>query len=208
MFTGIITNLGIVESLKRNKKNDLLLKISTAKDSVKRKLEIGCSIACNGICLTLIEKKISGKKVTFSFQASDETIAKTNLKNWQIGNLVNLEFSLRLGDELSGHMVLGHIDDCVKILAIEKIKDSFKFSFENKKGLRPFISQKCSVTLDGVSLTVNEVQNNCFSVNIIPHTFSNTCFKNYTVSDSVNIEIDLIARHLKNLTKISSLHSL
>ncbi len=199
MFTGIITNLGSVESLSRNKKKDILLKISTDKNSVKRKNEIGCSIAVNGICLTLIEKKVAGEKIIFSFQASDETSTKTNLKNWRVGDLVNLEFSLRLGDELSGHIVLGHVDDCTKILAIEKIKDSFKFSFENKKDLRQFISPKCSVTLDGVSLTVNEVQNDRFSVNIIPHTFSNTCFKNYKVKDLVNIEIDLIARYLKNL---------
>lgn len=198
MFTGIITNLGLVESLSSNKNNDLLIQIST-ENNLDKKLKIGCSISCDGICLTLINKEISGKKIIFSFQVSEETCKKTNLKNWKIGDLINLEFAMQIGDEFGGHMVLGHIDDCVKIIAIKKIKDSFKFTLENKKNLRQFISQKCSVALNGVSLTVNEVTNSSFSVNIIPHTFKNTSFKNYKVQDLVNIEIDLIARYLKNL---------
>lgn len=201
MFTGIITNIGTVESLNHNAKKDLLIKISTIKDNIKRKLEIGCSIACNGICLTLVKKEISGKKIIFSFQASKETIDKTNLKDWQIGKLINLEFALRMGDEFGGHMVLGHVDDCVKIISIKKIKDSFKFTFVNKKSLQQFISPKCSATLDGVSLTVNEVNSKSFSVNIISHTLENTCFKTYNDDSLVNIEIDLIARYLKNLIK-------
>lgn len=199
MFTGIITNLGIIEELKSNSKKDLLIKISTAKNSVKRKLEIGCSISCMGICLTLIKKEIIAKKIIFTFQASKETQNKTNLKNWKIGDLVNLEFALQVGDELGGHMVLGHIDDCIKIESIKKIRDSFKFTLENKKDLRQFISTKCSVTLDGVSLTVNEVESNSFNINIIAHTLTNTCFKNYKVGDLINIEIDLIARYLQTM---------
>ncbi len=198
MFTGIITNLGLVESLSSNKKSDLLIKIST-ENKLDKKLKIGCSISCNGICLTLIKKEISGKKIIFSFQASEETCKKTNLKNWKIGELVNLEFAMQIGDEFGGHMVLGHIDDCVKIISIKKIKDSFKFTLENKENLRQFISSKCSVALNGVSLTVNEVKNSSFSVNIIPHTFKNTSFKDYKAQDLVNIEIDLVARYLKNL---------
>ncbi len=198
MFTGIITNLGIVESLSSNKEKDLLIKIST-QNKLDRKLKIGCSISCNGICLTLIKKEISGKKIIFSFQVSEETCKKTNLKNWKIGELINLEFAMQIGDEFGGHMVLGHIDDCVKIISIKKVKDSFKFTLENKKNIRQFISSKCSVALNGVSLTVNEVKNSSFSVNIIPHTIKNTSFKNYKVKDLVNIEIDLIARYLKNL---------
>ncbi len=199
MFTGIITNLGIVEELKPDAKKDLLIKISTLKNKIKRKLTIGCSIACNGICLTLIKKEILGNKIIFSFQASQETQNNTNLKSWKIGKEINLEFSLRMGDELGGHMVLGHIDDCIKIKSIKKIKDSYQFLLENKKSLLKFISPKCSVTLDGVSLTVNEVSNSSFSVNIVPHTFKNTCFKNYIVNDSLNIEADLIVRYLKKL---------
>jgi len=196
MFTGIITNFGIVESLTFNKKNDLLLKISTAKIS-KRKLEIGCSIACNGICLTLIKKEITAKKNIFSFQASEETCAKTNLKNWQIGQLINLEFSMRLGDEFGGHMVLGHVDGTAKIKAIKPVKNSHQITFEAEKKLMKFITKKGSVTLNGVSLTVNEVTKNLFSVNIIPHTFENTDFQNLKVGDLVNLEIDTIARYCR-----------
>jgi riboflavin synthase len=201
MFTGIITNIGAIEELKSNIKKDLLIKISAAKSQIKRKLEIGCSISCNGICLTLIKKEISVKKNIFYFEASKETQDKTNIKNWKIGQKINLEFALRVGDELGGHMVLGHIDDCVKITGITKIKDSHKFTFENKKNLSGFVSPKCSVTIDGTSLTVNEVNAKEFSVNIISHTLQNTCFGNYKVTDLVNIEVDLIARYLKNLLK-------
>lgn len=196
MFTGIITNLGTVESLTYNKRKDLLVKISTNKISTKRTLEIGCSIACNGICLTLVEKKISGKKNIFFFQASDETCKKTTLKNWKIGQLINLELALRVGDELGGHMVLGHIDGVSEISNVKPIKDSRKFTFTAPKNLMKFIAQKGSVTLDGVSLTVNEVTKNSFCVNLIQHTITNTAFKTATIGGLVNLEIDVVARYL------------
>jgi riboflavin synthase len=195
MFTGIITNLGTVESLSCNSKKDLLLKISTVKNLVKRKFEIGCSIAVNGICLTLIEKKILGQKIIFSFQASKETCEKTTLESWKINQKTNLEFALRVGDELGGHMVLGHVDATAKISSIRKIKDSHQFIFEAPKNLMKFISEKGSVTLNGVSLTVNEVKKNSFNVNIIPHTLKNTSFENAKIKDLVNLEIDAMARY-------------
>lgn len=201
MFTGIITNLGTIESLSFNREKDLLLKVSAAKNQIKRKLEIGCSIAINGICLTLIEKKISAQKVIFSFQASKETLARTSLKNWKISDLVNLEFAMRLGDEFGGHIVLGHVDEVAKIKAIKPIKDSFKFTFETKKSLMKFITEKGSVTLNGVSLTINEVNKNSFSVNLIKHTINHTNFKNSQIGDLVNLEIDLIARYLEKISK-------
>lgn len=201
MFTGIITNLANVESLNRNKSQDLLLKISTDKNKIGRKLEIGCSIACNGVCLTLIEKKIAGKKITFSFQASNETCEKTSLKNWQIGQEINLEFAMRMGDEFGGHMVLGHVDATAQIKAIKRIKDSHKFTFSAPKKLMKFIAEKGSVTLDGVSLTINEVEKNQFSINAIEHTLKNTAFKNSQIGDLVNLEIDAIARYVSNLIK-------
>jgi len=196
MFTGIITHLGKIEALKFNSKKDCLLKISTSKIA-KRNLEIGCSIACNGICLTLIEKKIAGAKNIFSFQASDETASKTTLTKWQVGDEINLEFSMRLGDEFGGHMVLGHVDATAKIKAVAQVQDSHKFTFETPKKFTKFITQKGSVTLNGVSLTVNEVQKNSFSVNIIPYTFAHTNFKNLRAGDLVNFEIDTIARYLQ-----------
>ncbi len=201
MFTGIITNLANVESLNRNKSQDLLLKISTDKSKIERKLEIGCSIACNGVCLTLIEKKIAGKKIIFSFQASNETCDKTTLKNWQIGKEINLEFAMRMGDEFGGHMVLGHVDATAQIKAIKRIKDSHKFTFSAPKNLMKFIAAKGSVTLDGTSLTVNEVEKNQFSINAIEHTLKNTAFKNSQIGDLVNLEIDAIARYVSNLIK-------
>ena len=201
MFTGIITNLANVESLNRNKSQDLLLKISTDKSKIERKLEIGCSIACNGVCLTLIEKKIAGKKIIFSFQASNETCDKTTLKNWQIGKEINLEFAMRMGDEFGGHMVLGHVDATSQIKAIKRIKDSHKFTFSAPKNLMKFIAAKGSVTLDGTSLTVNEVEKNQFSINAIEHTLKNTAFKNSQIGDLVNLEIDAIARYVSNLIK-------
>ncbi len=199
MFTGIITNIGAVEELEFGAKKDLLVKISTKK-IIGRKLEIGCSIACNGVCLTLIKKEISQKKTLLNFQASKETLDKTNLKNWQISELVNLEFALRFGDELGGHLVLGHVDGCAKIVAIKKIKDSHKFTFAVKdKNLMKFISPKGSVTLNGTSLTVNEVEDENFEVNLIAHTIENTAFKIAKVGDLVNLEIDMMARYLERL---------
>jgi riboflavin synthase len=191
MFTGIITHLGKISELKKNPKKDLLLKISVV-GKINRKLAIGCSIACNGICLTLIEQK----KSLLSFQASRETCEKTTLENWKIGEEINLEFALRAGDELGGHMVLGHVDGTAKILAIQPIKDSKKFTFSTKKELMKFIAEKGSVTLNGASLTVNKVEKNSFSVNLIPHTIANTSFKNAAVNDFINLEIDVIARYV------------
>jgi riboflavin synthase len=191
MFTGIITHLGKISELKKNPKKDLLLKISVV-GKINRKLVIGCSIACNGICLTLIEQK----KSLLSFQASKETCEKTTLENWKIGEEINLEFALRAGDELGGHMVLGHVDGTAKILAIQPIKDSKKFTFSTKKELMKFIAEKGSVTINGASLTVNEVEKNSFSVNLIPHTIANTAFKNAAVNDFINLEIDVIARYV------------
>lgn len=202
MFTGIITHLGTVESLKSNREKDLLLAVSTKK-IVGRKLEIGCSIACNGACLTLIKKETKGAKNIFSFQASKETLTKTTLKNWRVGDLINLEFALRFGDELGGHLVLGHVDDTSKIKAILPIKDSHKFTFSAPKELMKFIAPKGSITIDGASLTVNEVTKNSFSINLIPHSLKNTSFQNAKVGNAVNIEIDLMARYLERLLKSS-----
>lgn len=203
MFSGIITNLGRVESLLFDSQKDLLLKISTPKSQVQRELQIGCSIACDGICLTLIAKKFLAQKIIFSFQVSKETIAKTSLKNWQVGRLVNLEFALRMGDELGGHLVSGHVDGVAKVTAIDQIKDSQKFTFSAPKNLMKFIAKKGSIVLNGVSLTVNLVKNDSFSVNLINHTLENTNFKTIEVEDLVNLEIDLIARYLERFEVFS-----
>lgn len=191
MFTGIITHQGRVAELNKNSKKDLLIKIEVI-NKIDRKLAIGCSIACNGICLTLIEQK----KNLLSFQASNETCEKTTLAKWKIDQIINLEFALRAGDELGGHLVSGHVDGVAKIKKIESIKTSKKFTFEAPKEFMKFIASKGSVTLDGVSLTVNEVKDKVFSVNLIEHTITHTAFKNAAVKDFVNLEIDLIARYV------------
>ncbi|NBV06037.1 MAG: riboflavin synthase [Proteobacteria bacterium] len=198
MFTGIITNIGIVESLNLNNKKDLLISISTL-GILKRKLEIGCSIACSGICLTLLKKKKQGKKNILYFQASKETLDKTTLKSWKIGDLINLEFALKVGDELGGHLVSGHVDGTAKISEIKAIKDSRKFTFVINKDLLRFIAQKGSITINGTSLTINQVNGSSFSVNLIWHTLENTAFKISKIGDLVNIEVDMLARYLERM---------
>ena len=199
MFTGIVTHVGQVENITKSTNQDLLIAISVAKKGIKRSLEIGCSIACNGICLTLIEKKNLKEKFVFFFQASDETAAKTNIQNWQIGSLVNLEFALKVGDELGGHFVLCHVDGLAQIKDIKSIQDSRCYKFIPDKKLKKFISAKGSITINGVSLTINEVKKDFFAVNLIEHTNKNTSFKNSKIGDFVNIEIDVLARYLETL---------
>ena len=199
MFTGIITHLGLIQSITRDDNKDLLLEILT-QHNIERTLEIGCSIAINGICLTLTRKETSdiSDHLALFFQASDETCQKTTLKDWQKKQEVNLEFALRMGDELGGHMVLGHVDSIAKISAITTIKDSHQFTFEAPHDLMKFIVEKGSVTLNGTSLTVNEVKENSFNVNIIEHTIKHTIFKHAAIGSFVNLEIDALARYTVN----------
>lgn len=201
MFTGIITHLGKIINVNHHHKNDSLIEISLDKKTVKQKLKIGCSIACNGVCLTLVEQKTIKENLILSFYASKETCNLTTLKNIKKNHLINVEFSLRLGDELGGHLVLGHIDQTAKIVDIEAVKDSWVFSFETPKTLKKYIAPKGSITLNGVSLTVNQVDNTSFQVNIIKHTFNNTSFKDLKINDLVNLEIDVIARYVLNAKK-------
>lgn len=196
MFTGIITHQGTIENITFDKKKDVLIEISINKKLLDRKLKIGSSVSCNGICLTLIEQRIVKSKLILFFQASEETCNRTTLQKWQKNQKINLEFSLRIGDELGGHLVLGHIDETGEIISIKKVKESWRFDFKSSKAISDFIAKKGSITIDGVSLTINEVKNNSFSTNIIPHTFDNTIFQFYKIGDFVNFEIDLIARQI------------
>jgi riboflavin synthase len=206
MFTGIITNLARIEEIKIDDSKDSLLKISINNHKKKsaNALKIGSSISCNGICLTLIKKKIIKNNTTLYFQASEETLKKTTLKNWKKKQAINVEFAMKVGDEFGGHIVSGHIDDTVKILSIKKIKDSWQIAFELKENLAKYIVQKGSIAIDGVSLTVNEIEDSFFKINLIPHSFLNTNFQYLKVGDLVNIEIDLIARYLMKLSNFSS----
>jgi len=199
MFTGIVTHTGTAKNLSYSSNQDLLITLELS-DQINRNLEIGCSISCNGTCLTLIKKEINHLFFNLFFQASPETLDKTNIKNWQIGDKINLEFALRMGDELGGHLVSGHIDDVVKVLEIKSVnQDSWRFAISLPQDLKKFVAPKGSVVLNGVSLTVNEVFDDNFSVNIIKHTFDNTNFSDLKIGDYLNLEVDLIARYLDKL---------
>src|SRR5271166_3147631 len=193
MFTGIITDLGRVRRLHRA---DLLdLTIATSFDTST--IPLGASIACSGACLTVVAIEPGA----FTVQSSAETMACTTLAEWQEGTPVNLEKSLRLGDEVGGHLVLGHVDGLARIAERRSEAESVRFAFEAPEELAPFIASKGSVALDGVSLTVNEVSGNRFGVNIIPHTLSCTNFGRALVGQQMNLEIDLIARYVARLLR-------
>ena len=199
MFTGIVSHIGRVKKILHPKDWELAITVQKSIQLDKSfefdKLTIGASIACSGICLTL--KKIDDK-VLF-FDVSDETASKTNFLNWKIGTIINLERSLKVGDELGGHFVYGHVDTTCRVKSIEKINGSYKITFFIKNEFMKYFSSKGSVSIDGVSLTVNDVFSEAFTVNIIPHTWAYTSFNNFKVGTVVNIEIDILARYLERL---------
>ena len=193
MFTGIITDVGRVRRLRRGEL--LELTIATAFDTAA--ITIGASIACSGACLTVVAVEPGA----FAVQASAETLTCTTLGDWVEGTPVNLEKSLRLGDELGGHLVLGHVDGTARIVERRPEAESVRFAFEAPEELAPFIAPKGSVALDGVSLTVNEVARNRFGVNIIPHTLACTNLGTLQTGQRRNLEVDLIARYVARLLR-------
>ena len=193
MFTGIVTDIGQIEHIEH--RGDLRVKISCSY--AVDKIPIGASICCSGACLTVVSKG----KTWFCVDVSKATLDATVLGNWKKGTSINLEQSLKLGEELGGHLVTGHVDGVANLVEREEVGDSWKLSFKAPDALKDFIAAKGSITLNGVSLTVNEVVNNVFTVNIIPHTWDFTTFKNLTVGSKVNIEIDIIARYVARLMK-------
>jgi riboflavin synthase len=204
MFTGIIKFTGEIKNLLKPTGKDLAIyiNIKNTPQFFFQSLEIGCSISCNGICLTLLKKDFPAtQNIELKFEASSETISKTNLKNWKIGDLINIEPSLKIGDELGGHLVSGHVDGVTKIQSITKKDSSHVIVFSNPQDLKKFISSKGSIVLNGVSLTINEVKQDSFEINLIDHTFKNTNFHNAQIGTIVNLEIDMIARYLDNLIK-------
>jgi len=201
MFSGIISALGVVKNITYNDiySVDIEVKKINLEDFEKSDnlIKIGCSIACSGVCLTLTGKKDN----ILTFDISKETMNKTNLSNWKIGDIVNLERALRVGDEIGGHFVTGHVDT---VLELKKIieEDGSKILYINLNDqISPYIASKGSITIEGISLTVNEVKNDYFNVNIIPFTWDNTNLSNVKVNDFVNIEIDLLSRYLVNYQK-------
>ncbi|MEM0978343.1 MAG: riboflavin synthase [Pseudomonadota bacterium] len=197
MFTGIISDVGKVIALAEN--GDLRARIATQYDIDS--IDLGASVASDGICLTVVSKGRSSEQNWYEVDVSAETVAKTNLNAWSVGTPVNLERSLRLGDEMGGHLVSGHVDGTATITALADEGASTRFVFEAPKHLARFIAPKGSVALNGTSLTVNEVDGTSFGVNIIPHTKTVTTWGMAKVGDKVNLEIDTLARYVARLTE-------
>ena len=191
MFTGIITDLGRVKAIAFGPITRL--EIATGYDTAG--VSLGASVACNGCCLSVVEKGPGW----FAFEASRETLDKTNLGDWTVGTPVNLERALKLGDELGGHLVSGHVDGVGRILSITPDGGSLRIGVEAPMELARMIAPKGSIVLDGISLTVNEVAANRFGVNIIPITQTATNLGQAKAGDRVNLEIDLIARYVARL---------
>ena len=193
MFTGIISDIAELESI--NKLEDLRYRF--INDNGLNDVNIGSSISCNGVCLTLVS--IDNK--FFEVDVSNETLSLTNLSSLKVGDKINIEKSLKIGDELSGHLVTGHIDGLGELLKITKIDGSYELLISSNDNLISFIAKKGSITLDGISLTVNNIINDNFTVNIIPHTWNNTNLFKRNVGDQLNIEIDIISRYVNNSIK-------
>lgn len=191
MFTGIITDLGRVRRIRCE--GDTRIDIETTYDLAA--VPIGASIACSGVCLTVIDRSAG----CFAVQASAETLSCTTLGDWRESTPVNLERALRLGDELGGHLVSGHVDGVGTILSITPEGGSWRVLIEAPPALARFIAPKGSIAVDGISLTVNEVEDRRFGVNIIPHTWSVTTLGAARVGERVNLEIDLLARYVARL---------
>ena len=191
MFTGIVTDLGRVRAVLPG--GDTGYEIETRYDTGS--IAVGASIACSGVCLTAIERG----QGWFRVQASAETRARSTLGSWRVGTAVNLERSLKLGDELGGHLVAGHVDGVGRLISEREEGESVRLVFEAAAALAPGIAAKGSIAVDGVSLTVNEVTGARFGVNIIPHTRAVTSLGSLRVGDAVNLELDLIARYVARL---------
>ncbi len=193
MFTGIIQDCGKIARV-TERGGDVRLTIATNSLDMER-VKVGDSIAVNGVCLTVLEP--SGKE--FSADVSRETLAVTSLQNVRAGTSVNLEASLRLGDGLDGHMVSGHVDSVAKVTNLKNDGRSWRVRISLPADLARFVAAKGSITVDGVSLTVNDVTASDFGVNIIPHTYTQTVFQHYRAGSVVNLEVDLVARYTARL---------
>ena len=191
MFTGIITDIGRIERLEH--RGDLRARIATAYDTAT--IDIGASIACNGVCLTAVALGAGW----FDVDISAESVSKTNIGDWTEGKRINLERALKVGDELGGHIVSGHVDGVAEIVAARDEGDSLRLTFRAPEALARFIAPKGSVALNGTSLTVNEVDGFDFGVNLIPHTREVTTWGEAAVGDRVNLEIDTLARYVARL---------
>lgn len=198
MFTGIISDVGEVVA-KTDRAAGVRLTIATVYDPAT--IDLGASIACSGACLTVVERGTKEGRHTFVVEASTETLAKTTMSTWTAGTRINLERALRLGDELGGHMVTGHVDAVATIVERTNEADMARFTFEVPAAYARFVAPKGSVALDGTSLTVNDVDGARFSVMMIPHTLAMTTWGSAKAGDRVNFEVDLMARYVARLAE-------
>jgi riboflavin synthase len=202
MFTGIVTDIGeviavepLAEGLKR-----LAIACSYERASIAK----GASIACSGVCLTVVETGEKDGRTWFAADAAAETLRLTTVGGWRPGTKINLERSLKIGDELGGHIVAGHVDGMARVLTREDMTDMARFVLRARQDLARFIAVKGSVALDGVSLTVNEVERNTFSVLVIPHTLKVTTLGALGADAEVNLEVDLMARYAARLAEANA----
>ena len=193
MFTGIIETIGAVRSAQR-KGGDLRLRIA-APELIGRDIALGDSIACNGVCLTVVEIA----EDVFDFDVSIESINHSLIGQWQAGTKINLEMALLPTTRLGGHLVSGHVDGIAQLKELKEDARSWRMLFELPKELSKYVARKGSITINGTSLTVNSVDHNLFDINVIPHTLEVTTLGDLTIDDKVHIEVDLIARYLERL---------
>jgi riboflavin synthase len=197
MFTGIVSDLGTLAA-----RAGARLSIACSYDPSS--LVPGASMACDGCCLTIVNAKADNGGAIFEVDVSNETFARTTIGNWQVGRRINLERPLSLGDELGGHLVTGHIDGLATITGRAQDGDSVRFTLESPASLARYIAAKGAVTLDGVSLTVNEVDGKSFDVNIIPYTLAYSTWRDRKAGDLVNLEVDMLARYVERIASMKA----
>ena len=197
MFSGIVEQVGKVNKIEE--RGDYHLTIRTT--FLKKQLKIGSSVCCNGVCLTVHTMKQNKNSLDLSFDVSKETISCTNFEQLEIGSSINLEKSLRVGDEISGHFVFGHVDTISKLRSLEKIGKSYKLNFSMPNNIKNLVIKKGSIAINGISLTVNKTTKDSFYVNIVDYTWKHTNLKKIEVNDLVNIEVDMLARYVTNSKK-------
>lgn len=206
MFTGIVTAIGTIAAA--DQRGDLRLRITAPLDPAR--IDIGASIACSGVCLTVVERGGTAGDAWFDVDLSGETVSRTVPGMWNAGAQLNIEPSLRLGDELGGHIVTGHVDSVGEVVKVARDGDSWQIAIRARAEMAPFIAEKGSITVNGVSLTVNDVRDRAdgtcdFLLNIIPHTAAVTTLGSLKEGDSVNLEIDVLARYLKRMQSLAAM---
>lgn len=205
MFTGIVTAIGTIASVEQ--RGDLRVRIAAPLDPAR--IDIGASIACSGVCLTVVDRGGRKGDAWFDVDVSGETISRTVKGMWEEGRRLNIEPSLRVGDEIGGHIVTGHVDSIGEVVKADEVGDSLRVAVRARAEMAPFIAEKGSITVDGVSLTVNDVRDRAdkscdFMLNIIPHTGQVTTLGSLRQGDEVNLEIDVLARYLKRMQGLAA----